>query len=155
MPSREIVAAIIERFNTFAYSGKPLDLWTGVVPTKRADGSAVDLPVAVIFDDGGSNDTTYEHSFLTTKNVRITVAAVTKTACINAVLGILFNGGGPADGLGLHFAASLPFAANSYVLKHMRLTNDWKAEELKDRSGNALRVWGAYLNFEVIAQYTG
>ena len=155
MPQREVIAAIIERFNTFVFAGKPLDLWPGVVPLKRVDGSAVDLPVAAITDEGGQNTSTFEHSFLTAKTVGIVVVAESKAATITAALGILFNGGAVNGGLGLHYADGLPFAANTYVFKSMHLTNDPQYTELADRTGRALRAWQTTLKFEVLIHFTG
>lgn len=146
---REILAAIAERYSTFTQTGAPPRLWEGIPPTKNTDGTATTIPLGAIFDDlAGDMPTTFEHMYEEVPNIRIEIFAASKASAISIVQLILFNGGAPNAGAGMHYADSLPFTS-AMVFMQMHLVGKPIYKELIDRSNTSSRVWQATLRFFV------
>lgn len=154
MAARAIIAAVQQRFNGFSFTGKPAVLYFGKPPTKNPDGSAVSLPIAELFDEGGPNKSTGGLWNLIHQNLRIEVYSDDTTSLKNIELGLKFNGGAVDAGAGFHHATTLPFDSTVQFMA-MYLLEEPTTEFQDDRSYQALRVYKLTMRFCVECLYVG
>jgi len=154
MAERSIIEAVQARYAGLGFAGKPADLWYGDPPVKRADGTAVQLPLAQLYDDGGSTEAVGGLYDLIRQRMRIEVYVESMTAAKTIELGLKYNGGAHDGGVGFHFADGLPFDA-SILFMAMYMTDESQFEFQPDRSAGANRVYLLTMKFVVEAMFRG
>jgi hypothetical protein len=112
MASESVIDAVITKWATsITTAGLPQEIWLDEVPTRRADGSTIDLPTIVIHDGGTVPSYELEKTPLEVTTLTFVVRALTLPAADAIVKRMKYGGGAVGAGLGFDFTASLPFAA--------------------------------------------
>jgi len=157
MAVTSIAAAVIARYGTLTFSGKPKTLWLGPASAKNGDGTSVDLPIVEFFEEQGQLDQTFEHHPMMVRvPFRFEVFGATLASAWAVTKGILWNGSTPDLAAGISTGATLTYDANTYSHRGVKLLS-WPMSEgmLDPRDPSAGRVYRVAWRIEVSAEWTG